>query len=393
MLPLKGVRVLDLTTLNGFCPMEFADYGAEVIKVERPDGGDPVRVYPPFKDDIAIYHAFMDRGKKSITLDLKSDKGKEVFKKLVKNADVVLENFKVGTMEKMGLGYDVLSEINPKLVYGALTAFGSSGPLKDYVCYDTIAQARSGVMDITGFPEPNPPIRIGAFISDHYSSTFLSAAVMMALYHARATGVGQRVEASMVDTLFCATEDRVAIFDTGTSGFSRIGNAHPLMTPYDLFRCKDGYAAIAVSSDEQWQKFCDAFGKPEWAENPDYAGNAKRGEHYFGDLREKIEDLFSAYTKNEICDRLDQVKVPAAPVEAIEDAVNQDQVKARNMIVNVPNQVIGDISVPGKVIKFNDEAGEPEFVSSHLLGQDNDAIYGEVCSADEIAELKAEGVI
>lgn len=393
MLPLKGIRILDLTTLNGFCPMEFADYGAEVIKVERPDGGDPVRVYPPFKDDVAIYHAFMDRGKKSITLDLKSEKGAEVFKRLVKHADVVLENFKVGTMEKMGLGYDVLSQINPKLVYGALTAFGNTGPFKNYICYDSIAQARSGVMDITGFPEPNPPMRVGAFISDHYSSTFLGAAVLMALYHARSTGVGQRVEVSMVDTLFCATEDRVAVVDKGTSGHSRIGNAHPSINPYDIINCKDGYVAIAVSTDDQWQKFCRVLDKPEWAEDPNYANNAKRGEHYFGDLRDKLEALFSDYTKNELCGLLDSVKVPAAPVEAIEDAITQEQVRASNIIVNTPTKAIGDIAVPGKVIKFHDEAGEPEFVSAPLLGQDNDTIYGEVCSADEIAELKAAGVI
>lgn len=393
MLPLKGVRILDLTTLNGFCPMEFADYGAEVIKVERPDGGDPVRVYPPFKDDVAIYHAFMDRGKKSITLDLKSEKGAEVFKKLVKHADVVLENFKVGTMEKMGLGYDVLSEINPRLVYGALTAFGSTGPLKSYICYDTIAQARSGVMDITGFPEPNPPMKVGAFISDHYSSTYLSCAVIMALYYARATGIGQRVESSMVESLFSATEDRVAMVDKAETGWSRSGNTHHSICPHDIIKCQDGYVALAVSTDDQWQKFCTAFAKPDWAEDPKYMDNASRGENYFGGLREKIENLFSNYGKNDICNRLDEVNVPAAPVETIKDAITQEQVKARNMLVGVKDQRIGEITVPGKVIKFHDQAGESDFGSAPLLGQDNDAIYGEVCSSDEIAELKAEGVI
>ncbi|MGE5404376.1 MAG: CaiB/BaiF CoA transferase family protein [Candidatus Saccharibacteria bacterium] len=393
MLPLKGIRILDLTTLNGFCPMEFADFGAEVIKVERPDGGDPVRVYPPFKDDVAVYHAFMDRGKKSITLDLKSEKGQELFKKLLKNADVVLENFKVGTMEKMGLGYDVLSQINPKLVYGALTAFGSSGPLKNYICYDAIAQARSGVMDINGFPAPNPPMKIGAFISDHYSSTYLSCAVMIALYYSRATGIGQRVESSMVETLFSATDNRVAMLDKAETGWSRSGNAHPSITPHDIVKCKDGYVVLEVATDEQWQKFCTAFEKPDWAVDPKYIDNASRGKNYFGDLRDSIEDLFSSYGKNEICDRLDEVDVPASPVEMIEDAITQEQVKARNMIVNIPHQVLGELAVPGKVIKFHDESEESDFVSAPLLGQNNDEIYGEVCSADEIAELKAEGVI
>jgi crotonobetainyl-CoA:carnitine CoA-transferase CaiB-like acyl-CoA transferase len=373
--------------------MEFADYGAEVIKVERPKGGDPVRIYPPFKDDVAVYHAFMDRGKKSITLDLKSEKGKEVFKELVKHFDVVLENFKVGTMEKMGLGYDVLSQINPKLVYGALTAFGSTGPLKDYICYDTIAQARSGVMDITGFAEPSPPLKIGAFISDHFSSTFLCVSVALALYNARATGVGQRVECSMVDALFSATEDRVAIVDKGTSGFSRSGNAHPSINPYDLIKCKDGYVALAVSTDDQWQKFCAVFDKTEWAENPKYVDNATRGDHYFGDLRDKIEDFLADYTKREICERLDKVKVPVAPVESMQDAITQEQIKVREMVVNVTDQRIGDIIVPGKVLKFHDETAEAPFNSAPLLGQDNNTVYGKIYSTDEIAAMKAEGVI
>ena len=392
MLPLKGVRILDLTTLNGFASMELADYGAELIKVERLDGGDPTRAYPPFKDGVAVYHAFMDRGEKSITLNLWSKEGQEVFKKLVKHVDVVIENFKVGTMEKLGVGYDVLSKINPKLVYGALTGFGSTGPLKDYICYDIVSQARSGCMDITGFPD-NQPMRVGAFIGDHYSATYLCCAVTMAVYNAKATGVGQRVESSMFEALFSATEDRVMMVDKATEGWSRTGNAHPSINPYDIFKCKDGYIALGVSTDDQWQKFCDVFGKPEWAVDPKYVINAKRGENYFGDLRDKIEDLLSNYGKYEIAAKCDSVKVPGCAVETVKDAINQEQLKVRDMIIKVTDQRIGDIDMPGRIIKFHDETADPAIASAPLLGQDNDVIYGGIFSVDKIAELKAAGVI
>ena len=239
MLPLKGVRVLDLTAVNGFAAMELADYGAEVIKVERPGGGDAVRFYPPFKDGVSLYHAFMDRGKKSISLDLKSEEGKEILKELVKTADVLIENFKVGTMEKMGLGYDVLAEINPKLGYGALTSYGSTGPEKDYIAYDVAVQAKAGIMDITGFADAEPT-KVGAYIGDHYSCTYLCSAIIMALFHARATGVGQKVETSMFEALLSIVEDKIAICDVDGEA-KRTGNAHPSINPYDVVRCKDGY--------------------------------------------------------------------------------------------------------------------------------------------------------
>ena len=198
ILPLKGVRILDLTTINPFTDTEFSDYGAEVIKVERPGSGDTIRDYPPFKDGVSAYHCYTDRGKKSITLNLKADQGREILKRLVKDADVLVENFKNGTMEKMGLGFDVLSQINPKLVYGKLSSYGSTGPQKDYIAYDIAVQAQSGIMDATGEPGEEP-CRVGCYVSDHLSCTYLGTAIVLALYHAKRTGRGQRVEVAMLD--------------------------------------------------------------------------------------------------------------------------------------------------------------------------------------------------
>lgn len=392
MLPLKGVRVLDLTTINGFPAMELADYGAEVIKIEKPGTGDSVRDYPPFKDGISLYHAFMDRGKKSITLNLKSEEGQNVFKKLVKNADVVLENFKVGTMDKMGLSYEVLSEINPKLVYGALTSYGSTGPEKDRIAYDITVQAKSGIMDITGFPDKEPT-KVGAYIGDHYSSTYLCSAIIMALFYARATGVGQKVETSMMESLVSIIEDKLAILDCEGSA-SRTGNAHPSINPYDVVKCKDGYVALGISTDEQWYKFCEEFDKREWIENPNYATNAQRGLHYFGDLRDKLEEyLVNNFTKEEINEKCAKIKVPAAGCNTIEEAINQEQVKIRNMIVDVNDQRIGKFKAIGKIIKFHEGEEEKEFKTAPLLGENNEEIYREIMTKEEIEELREKNII
>lgn len=394
MLPLKGVRVLDLTAVNGFAAMELADYGAEVIKVERPGVGDSIREYPPYKEGVSLYHAFMDRGKKSITLDLKTEAGKKILKKLVKTADVLIENFKTGTMDKMGLGYEVLSQINPKLIYGALTSYGSTGPYKDYIAYDVAVQAKSGIMDITGFPAPQSPMKVGAYIGDHYSCTYLCSAVMMALYHARATGVGQYVETSMFEALFSITEDKMAICDFCGKNATRTGNAHPSINPYDVVRCKDGYAALGISTDDQWYKFCIEFGKEEWLKDPNYASNEQRGVHYFGDLRDKLEEfLVENYTKAEIDEKCSKIKVPAAGVNTIEEAINQEQIKVRDMIVPVMDQRIGRVDAVGKIIKFHDEDKGIDFASAPILGQNNDEIYKAVFSDDEINEFKSAGVI
>ncbi len=250
MLPLKNVRVLDLTILRNFTAMELSDHGAEVIKIEQPGCGDPVRTMPPFHRDAALYHSFVNRGKKSVTLDITKSEGKQVFLDLVKTADVVLENFESGTMENLGLGYDVLSAVNPKLVYARLSAFGDNGPCKNYTGSDIVAQARGGCMDITGFPAPNPPYQVGTYVSEHYASTFLSGAIMLALFHARATGIGQKVETSLFDAAFSATEDRVAMVDKSNTGWSRTGNAHPSINPYDIYKCKTGYVAIGLSYDK-----------------------------------------------------------------------------------------------------------------------------------------------
>lgn len=388
MQPLKGIRILDLTTINPFTDTEFSDYGAEVIKVERPGSGDTIRDYPPFIDGVSAYHCYTDRGKKSITLNLKDDQGKEILKRLVKDADILVENFKNGTMEKMGLGFEELSKINPALVYGKLSSYGSVGPQKDYIAYDIAVQAQSGIMDATGEPEGEPS-RVGCYVSDHLSCTYLGTAIVLALYHAKKTGKGQRVEVSMLDSVASVMGEKVAALNCGENS-SRTGHLHDAWAPYDILPCADGWVALAVTRDSQWTSFCQAFGKPEWAER--YPTNDARRAAYLGELRPQLTELLANVTRADFDARCAAAGVPAGPVNTMEEAIESPHLKARNMLPTVVDQRVGDVLTVGKVIKFG-EGTEDRFTTAPLLGQNNDEILGAYYTKEELAQFQADGVI
>lgn len=400
MQPLKGVRILDLTTINPFTDTEFSDYGAEVIKVERPGSGDSIRDYPPFKDGVSVYHCYTDRGKKSITLNLRSDEGKEILKELVKDADVLVENFKAGTMEKMGLGYEELAKINPALVYGKLSSYGNVGPQKNYIAYDIAVQAQTGIMDVTGYPDDEPS-RVGCYVSDHLSCTYLGTAIVMALYHAKRTGQGQRVEVSMFEAVLSVMGEKVASLNCGEQA-SRTGHLHDAYAPYDILPCKDGYVALAVTTDAQWQAFCNAFEKSGWAADSRYAENETRRANYLGSLRDELITLFAGKSRQEIEARCCEAGVPAGPVNTMEEAINSLQIEARRMMPLVPDQRIGDVVTVGKVIRYGEETEPDVFTTAPLLGQDTAEIIGQVLlrqgvAADTVDErlqaLTEQGVI
>lgn len=392
MLPLKGIRILDLTTLSGYCGMELADYGAEVIKIETPCGGDPLRVLAPLKNGASPHHAFRDRGKKSVSLNLQHPEGKELFKKLVATADAILENYTPGTLEALGLGYEELSAIKPSLVYGRISAYGSTGPGTTVPQSELVAQAKSGVMHVTGFPE-NPPTRIGFSISERYSASFLSVAVCVAIYHARETGQGQVVETSLCGSAVAISEDKVITYGAKQEDPMRTGNAHPLINPYDILKCKNGYVAMGISSDDQWGKFCDAFGRLEWKTSEKYCSNLVRGLYYFGDLRNQIEELFAGYTMQEIAAICDKALIPGTMCSTTEEALQEPQLHERNMIVTVENADIGKLEMPGRPIKFVGEE-EEQLGTAPSLGEQNVEIYGALAvDAITLEHLQREGVI
>lgn len=392
MFPLEGMKVLDLMTLSGYCGMELADYGAEVIKVEAPGVGDPLRTLAPLKNGASAHHAFRDRGKKSITLDLHHPEGQEIFKKLAADADIILENFAPGTMEALGLGYDELSAVKPSLVYGRISAYGSTGAGADIPQADLIAQAKSGVMHFTGFPE-NPPTRIGFAISERYAASFLSAAVCLAVYHARSIGEGQLVETTLCGSAIAISEDKVITYGAEHEDPMRTGNAHPLINPYDILKCKDGYVAMGISSDAQWAKFCDAFQCPAWKEDEKYCSNLVRGYHYFGDLRVKLEELFSHYGMQEIADICDKALIPGTMCSTTKEALQQPQLRVRNMIVSVNDTELGALEMPGRPVKFAGEQ-EDDLCAAPAVGAHNAQIYGALgMDAAALERLQAEGVI
>lgn len=391
MLPLEGIRILDLTTNSGYCGMELADYGAEVIKVETPSGGDPLRGLAPLKDGASPHHIYRNRGKKSVTLDLWTPEGKEIFKKLVATADAVLENFVPGTLEEMGLGYEDMSAINPAIVYGRISAYGSTGKAVNVPQNDLVAQAKSAVMHFTGFPE-NEPTRIGFNISEHYAASFLSSAVCIAIYNAKETGEGQLVETTLAGSAIAVSEDKVITWGAEGEDPMRTGNAHPLINPYDILKCKNGFVAMGISSDAQWTKFCKAFNTPTWDEDEKYCSNLVRGYHYFGDLREKIEDLFSNYTMQEIAKICDDNLIPGTMCSTTKEALEEPQLYARNMIVTVEDTEIGALQMPGKPVKFVGES-EEDVKPAPRLGEHNAEVLGAIVDAAEMEALKAKGVI
>lgn len=392
MEPLKGIKVLDLTINSSYCGMELADYGAEVIKVEKPGGGDPLRGLAPLKDGASPHHIYRNRGKMSITLDLQKPEGQDIFKKLVKESDAVIENFVPGTMEELGLGYEALSKINPAIVYGRISAYGSKGKGAKTPQLDLIAQAKSAVMHFTGFPE-NPPTRIGFNISEHYAASFLASAICITIYNAKKYGEGQMVETTLAGSAIAISEDKVITYGAEDEDPMRTGNAHPLINPYDILKCKDGYVAMGISSDAQWTKFCKAFNTPEWDEDENYCSNLVRGYHYFGDLREKIEELFSHYTMQEITDICDEHLIPGTMCSTTKEALNESQLKERNMIVSLKTAELGTIQMPGRPIKFSGET-EEAIKDAPALGEQTEEILEELgYDFEEIDQLKNKGII
>ncbi|MEE0691716.1 MAG: CoA transferase, partial [Lachnospiraceae bacterium] len=336
-------------------------------------------------------HIYRDRGKKSVTLDLNQPEGKEIFKKLAASADAILENFAPGTMEALGLGYEDLSAVNPAIVYGRISAYGSAGPETDVPQNDLIAQAKSGVMHFTGFPE-NPPTRIGFSISEHYAASFLSSAVCIAIFNAKQTGEGQLVETTLAGSAIAVSEDKVITYGATGEDPMRTGNAHPLINPYDILKCKNGFVAMGISSDAQWTKFCKAFNTPEWDIDEKYCSNLVRGYHYFGDLRIKIEELFANFTMQEIAKICDDNLIPGTMCSTTREALEEPQLYARNMIVTVDGTEMGSLQMPGKPVKFVGESEEP-IKAAPRLGEDNAEILGSLIDNAQMESLKEKGVI
>ena len=385
---LAGVRVIDLThAYNGpFSTMHLADHGAEVIKIEKPLVGDMTREWPPIKNGESGYFGNINRNKKSVTLDIRKDQGKEIFKELIKTADVVVNNFRPGTMKKLGLDYEVLSDINPRLILAESSGFGQYGPLKDRPAYDVIAQAMGGICSITGYPE-GLPIKVGPAIADNYTGNYLALGIVLALYSREKTGKGQHVDVAMLDTIFSILENALPVYCVTGKILGRDGYVDPATSPYDLFECKDGHLVIACANNNTFNRLCKLMNRQDLSEHPDFCSNDKRCKNR-NQLTNIITEWTRTKTKDEIESLLVKEGVPVASILNIEQAANHPQIIAREMLVEIEHPKIGPVKYQGVPIKLSRTPGAV-LTPAPLLGQHT----AEVLLSLGITPVKLENLV
>ncbi|OLB99722.1 MAG: acyl-CoA transferase [Candidatus Rokubacteria bacterium 13_1_40CM_68_15] len=376
-LALEGIRVVDCSRVlaGPYCGMLLSDLGADVIKVEDTGSGDESRTWPPHKDGESAAYLVINRNKRDIALDLKQPEGVEALKRLVAGADVLIENFRTGTMESFGLGYDTLSALNPGLVYCSISAFGRTGPRKDAAGYEALMQAFSGIMSITGEPG-GPPVRCGISFLDLTTGIFSAFGIVSALHHRTRTGLGQRVDASLLETA-------VGLLNYHAEGFlltgavpQALGSSHPSVVPYRNFRCKDGqWVFIAAANDRLWQRLAPALGLAALTEDQRFKSNPERVKHR-KDLEAALEAAIATHDREPLLAVLEKAGVPATPVNTVDQVMKDAQTAARSMIERARHPRLGDIPVIGTPVKFSRmRAGVRSAAPLH--GQHTDEVLAE----------------
>jgi crotonobetainyl-CoA:carnitine CoA-transferase CaiB-like acyl-CoA transferase len=392
--PLDGIRVVDLSRVlaGPYCSLLLADMGAEILKVEEPERGDDTRAWPPFRGGEATYFMAVNRGKKSLTLDLKQPEGKAILHRLLEGADVLLENFRPGTLERLGFGYGVVRAFNPRLIYCSVSGFGESGPEAGRPGYDLIVQGESGIMDITGFPD-GPPVKVGNSIADLAAGTMAAHGIVLALFARERTGHGQKVEIAMLDVMAALlTYHGQAYFATGTSPRRR-GNQHPSIVPYEVFEAADGYLTVGVANNSLWGRFCQAVARPDLMVDPRFDTEARRVEH-----REVLVPLLAAVFKTAPVDhwlaRLEQAGVPAGKIKTVGEVLESEHLRERGAVVSLVHPTAGPMRMVGPPIRLSETPGEA-VAPAPRLGEHTDEILGKLLgySADAIARLRADGAI
>jgi crotonobetainyl-CoA:carnitine CoA-transferase CaiB-like acyl-CoA transferase len=380
--PLDGVRVIELAHIMAgpVCGMMLADLGADVIKVEKPEGDDSRRFLPPDINGESAAFMMLNRNKRSIVLDLKSERDRGIIRRLLRDADVVIENYRRGTMERLGLGYDVLHADNPGLIYCEISGFGRSGPYADRGGFDLIAQGMSGLMSITGEGPDRPPVKIGAPVTD-ITAGILGALGVCAAYARRLqTGEGQRVDTSLFEAGIVHTYWQSAIaFATGISP-GPMGSAHPLNAPYQAFATADGWISVGAANQRNWERLCHAIGAPELLADPAFASNQGRMENLAA-LVERLTPVFRGRTTGEWLGAMEAAEVPAGPVLSIAAMHVDPQSLARHMVVEVDHPVAGPSKVIGLPLKFSETPGGVRRPAP-LLGEHTDEILAELGYTD-----------
>jgi len=393
--PLEGIRVLDLSRVlaGPFCSMTLADLGAEVLKVEIPGRGDDTRAYPPFIDGESSYFMSVNRGKKSLTLNLKTAEAKEVFYRLAERCDVVLENFRPGVTERLGVDYSTIREVNPAIIYCSISSFGQTGPYASWPGYDLIVQGMGGLMGITGEPG-RPPVRIGVAITDIGAGMWAIIGILSALRVRERTGLGQYIDVSMLDgSVAWMTYVAGYYFATGTAP-PRMGSAHPSIVPYQGFEAADGkYVLIAAGNDRLWALLCRGMGLENWIDDPRYTTGEKRVENR-EELIRALEGEFKRQSRDEWLERLRELGFPCGPVYTVDEVFGDLQVLHRGMLMEMEREDTGSIKQIGPALKFSETPCTAD-VLPPMLGEHTEEVLRSIagCSEGEIEDLRRAGAI
>lgn len=392
--PLAGIRVIDLTRVlaGPFATQSLGDLGAEVLKIEPPGTGDETRHFPPFVGGESHYFLGINRNKKSLVVDLQQEQGKAILRRLVAKSDILVENYRPGVMDRLGLGYEALAEINPGLIYCAISGFGLSGPLREKPSFDIVTQALSGALSING-ERGHMPVKLGIPLGDMVGGVFGPQAILAALYERTCTGKGRLIDISLLDGLIGMLGYFAQLaFITGEDP-PPMGSSHPNIVPYGSFPASDGSIIIAVLSERFWGNLCNALGRPDLAADPRFANPTGRRDHR-DELDAMIADVTRTKTVAEWEKRLQEADVPHSPVLGVTAALSSPHALAREMVVETEHATIGAMKVAGRPIKFPG-AKQPPVTAPPTFGQHTEAVlrdelgYGDA----EIAALRRAGVI
>jgi CoA:oxalate CoA-transferase len=392
--PLAGLRVIDLSRIlaGPFAGMILADLGADVIKIEEPTCGDDSRGFGPFKDGFSAYFISVNRGKRSVTLNLKEKRGKEILKELVKKADILVENFRPGTMKRLGLDYETLKQVNPRLIYAACSGFGQSGPLATNGAYDLIIQAMGGMMSITG-ERGGVPTKVGASIADLTAALYTVIGILTALHARKQTGQGQMVDVAMLDCLICFLENAIARYVVANEIPGPVGSRHASITPFQAYPTKDNYIVIAIGNERLWERFCKAIKRTDLLKDERFEVNVKRNENY-DILNPILEEIFRSRTTEEWMKLLEKEGIPCGPINTVDKLIDHPQIVAREMIAEIDHGSLGKIRMPALPIKLSATPGKVHKPAPRLGEHTEEVLVGLLgMRRDEVAALRQRIVI
>ena len=378
--PLKNLIVVDLTRVlvGPYCTMMLSDLGARVIKIEAPEIGDDSRKFGPFINDYSAYFMSLNRGKESIALNLKKPEDKKIFESIVSKADILVENFKPGTLEKWGLGWKELSKKYPKLIYASASGFGQTGPLKELPAYDMVVQGMGGLMSVTGQPN-SEPTRVGTSIGDITAGLFTTIGINAALYDREKTGKGMYIDVSMLDCQIAILENAIARYLSKNEIPKPMGSRHPSIAPFEAFKTKDSYIIIAAGNDKLFENLCNFLKIPEISKDTKFITNSQRSEN-MDELKIILENKLKEKTTSEWVKGMEELKIPCGPIFNIKEAVENPQIRERNMIVKSFHKVVGEFRTAGNPIKmssYNDSATRGDIPD---LDEHRDKIIKEFCN-------------